>query len=79
MAGKGSAFLEMLFEVGFLVPLLLQVHPIFYVISSDTKNNTSFMRSQCPVSLAWLSLSGLSWSQHNWYLNFSLESWFTYD
>lgn len=58
-------FLEMLLRVGFLVPQLLKAHPIFYVISSDTKNNTRLMRSHCPVSLAWFSPAGLSLSQHN--------------
>lgn len=57
MAGKGSLFLEMLFGVGFLVPQLLKAHPIFYVISSDTKNSTSFVMSQCPASLAWFFLA----------------------
>lgn len=62
MAGKGSMFLKMSFGVGFFFVLqLLRAHPIFYVISSDTKNNKSLMRSQCPASLAWFSPAGPSW------------------
>lgn len=73
MAGKGSTFLETLFEVGFLVPQLLKAHRIFYVISSDTKSKTRLKRPQCPASLVWFSPTGLSWSQTNWYLSFPLK------